>query len=106
VLVAHPCQEMRTPPLGQERGEHRRLWRTRKPGWWEAIIGQAKPSTPIATLSSAPTSWAAAYGTTGPSSTDRRLANLGLRFPRSGRRLVQLHGLLLDALGIERVERG
>lgn len=82
-----------------------RLWRARKPGWWDAIIGPGKAIDTERFFVICPNVLGSCYGTTGPSSIDEASgAPFGLRFPKvTIGDWAELHARLLDALGIERL---
>lgn len=106
VLVAHALSgDAHAAGWDKNAESTGRLWRTRKPGWWEAIIGPGKAIDTNRYFVICPNVLGSCYGTTGPSSIDPATGKpYGLRFPKvTVGDWVQLHGLLLDALGIERV---
>ena len=82
-----------------------RLWRARKPGWWEAVIGPGKAIDTERFFVICPNVLGSCYGTTGPSSVDPASGTpYGLRFPKvTIGDWTTLHARLLDALGIERL---
>ena len=89
----------------QETG---RLWRTRKPGWWDAMIGPGKAIDTERFFVICPNVLGSCYGTTGPSSMDPTSSTpgtpYGLRFPKvTIGDWTELHARLLDTLGIERL---
>jgi len=106
VLVAHALSgDAHAAGWDKNAESTGRLWRTRKPGWWEAIIGPGKAIDTNRYFVICPNVLGSCYGTTGPSSIDPATGKpYGLRFPKvTVGDWVALHGLLLDALGIERV---
>jgi homoserine O-acetyltransferase len=82
-----------------------RLWRERKPGWWDAIVGPGKAIDTTRWFVVCGNLLGSCYGTTGPSSIDPATGRpYGLRFPIvTVGDWVRLQSWLLDALGIERV---
>lgn len=82
-----------------------RPWRTRKPGWWDAMIGPGKAIDTERFFVICPNVLGSCYGTTGPSSIDPASGNpYGLRFPKvTIGDWAELHARLLDTLGIERL---
>jgi homoserine O-acetyltransferase len=106
VLVAHALSgDAHAAGWDKNAESSGRQWRSRKPGWWEAVIGPGKAIDTNRYFVICPNVLGSCYGTTGPSSVDPTTgAPYGLRFPKvTVGDWVQLHGLLLDALGIERV---
>jgi homoserine O-acetyltransferase len=86
----------------QETG---RLWRTRKPGWWDAMIGPGKAIDTERFFVICPNVLGSCCGTTGPSSIDPASGSpYGLRFPKvTIGDWTELHVRLLDTLGIDRL---
>jgi homoserine O-acetyltransferase len=82
-----------------------RTWRTRKPGWWDAVIGPGKAIDTERFFVICPNVLGSCYGTTGPSSIDPMTGTpYGLRFPKvTIGDWAALHARLLDTLGIERL---
>jgi homoserine O-acetyltransferase len=76
---------------------------TKKPGWWETMIGPGKPIDTERYFVICPNVVGACMGTTGPSSTDPRSGKpWGLAFPViTIRDMVRAQAMLLDHLGIE-----
>jgi homoserine O-acetyltransferase/O-succinyltransferase len=76
---------------------------TKKPGWWETMIGPAKPIDTERYFVICPNVLGACMGTTGPSSTNPRTGKpWGLSFPViTIRDMVRAQAMLLDHLGIE-----
>jgi homoserine O-acetyltransferase/O-succinyltransferase len=76
---------------------------TKKPGWWETMIGPGKPIDTERYFVICPNVVGACMGTTGPSSTDPRTGKpWGLEFPViTIRDMVRAQAMLLDHLGIE-----
>jgi homoserine O-acetyltransferase len=83
-----------------------RPWRTRKPGWWHAIVGPGRAIDTRRYFVICPNVLGSCYGTTGPASLNPATGKpYGLRFPKvTIGDWVQLHARLLDALGIARVK--
>jgi homoserine O-acetyltransferase len=86
----------------QETG---RLWRARKPGWWDAMIGPGKAIDTERFFVICPNVLGSCCGTTGPSSIDSASGSpYGLRFPKvTIGDWTELHARLLDTLGIDRL---
>ena len=86
----------------QETG---RQWRTRKPGWWDAMIGPGKAIDTERFFVICPNVLGSCYGTTGPSSINPTSGSpYGLRFPKvTIGDWAELHARLLDTLGIDRL---
>jgi len=82
-----------------------RTWRTRKPGWWDAIVGPGKALDTRRYFVVCSNVLGSCYGTTGPSSPNPATgAPYGLEFPMvTVTDWVQLQARLLDALGIGEV---
>jgi homoserine O-acetyltransferase len=82
-----------------------RIWRTRKPGWWDALIGPGKAIDTERYFVLCPNILGSCYGTTGPASIDPTSGTpYGLRFPKvTIGDWAELHARLLDTLGIERL---
>jgi len=76
---------------------------TKKPGWWETMIGPGKPIDTERYFVICPNVVGACMGTTGPSSTDPKTGKpWGLAFPViTIRDMVRAQAMLLDHLGIE-----
>jgi homoserine O-acetyltransferase len=82
-----------------------RTWRTRKPGWWDAVIGPGKAIDTERFFVICPNVLGSCYGTTGPSSIDPTTGTpYALRFPKvTIGDWAAVHARLLDTLGIERL---
>lgn len=106
VFVAHALSAD-AHAAGWDRGARHgaRLWRARKPGWWDAIIGPGKTLDTDRYFVICPNVLGSCYGTTGPSSPNPVSGRpYGLRFPKvTIGDWVKLHRALLDVLGIKRV---
>ncbi|HXZ22524.1 MAG TPA: homoserine O-acetyltransferase [Pseudolabrys sp.] len=76
---------------------------TKKPGWWETMVGPGKPIDTERYFVISPNVVGACMGTTGPSSIDPRTGKpWGLDFPViTIRDMVRAQAMLLDHLGIE-----
>lgn len=84
-----------------------RLWRTHKPGWWDAMIGPGRAIDTDRFFVVCPNVLGSCYGTTGPSSINPTSPTsgtpYGLRFPKvTIGDWAELHARLLDTLGIDR----
>lgn len=82
-----------------------RVWRARKPGWWDEIVGPGKAIDTSRFYVICSNFVGSCYGTTGPSSIDPRTGKpYGLRFPMvTVGDWVRVQALLLDRLGIKRL---
>ncbi|HEY5048095.1 MAG TPA: homoserine O-acetyltransferase [Rhizomicrobium sp.] len=78
---------------------------TGKPGWWDVMIGPAKPIDTNRYFVVCANILGGCMGTTGPADNDPATGNpYGLAFPLvTVRDMVRAQAMLLDALGIERV---
>jgi len=78
---------------------------TKKPGWWETMVGSRKPIDTERYFVICPNVIGACMGTTGPSSTNPNTGKpWGLDFPViTIRDMVRAQALLLDHLGIEQL---
>ena len=76
---------------------------TRKPGWWETMVGPGKPIDTERFFVICPNVVGACLGTTGPASTNPQTGKpWGLDFPViTIRDMVRAQAMLLDELGIE-----
>jgi homoserine O-acetyltransferase len=76
---------------------------TRKPGWWETMVGPGKPIDTERYFVISPNVVGACMGTTGPASLDPKTGQVyGLDFPViTIRDMVRAQAMLLDRLGIE-----
>jgi homoserine O-acetyltransferase len=76
---------------------------TRKPGWWETMVGPGKPIDTERYFVICPNVVGGCMGTSGPASLDPRTGEVyGLDFPViTIRDMVRAQAMLLDRLGIE-----
>jgi len=76
---------------------------TRKPGWWETMVGPGKPIDTERYFVICPNVVGACMGTTGPASLDPKTGEVyGLDFPViTIRDMVRAQAMLLDRLGID-----
>jgi homoserine O-acetyltransferase/O-succinyltransferase len=76
---------------------------TRKPGWWETMVGPGKPIDTERYFVISPNVVGGCMGTTGPASLDPKTDEVyGLEFPViTIRDMVRAQAMLLDKLGIE-----
>ncbi len=82
-----------------------RVWRARKPGWWDELVGPGKAIDTARFFVICSNFVGSCYGTTGPSSVDPCTGKpYGLRFPMvTVGDWVRVQALLLDHLGIARL---
>ena len=82
-----------------------RKWRTRKPGWWDEMVGPGEPLDTNRYFLICANVLGGCYGTTGPLDPDPQNGKpYGLRFPLvTVGDWVRLQALLLDYLGIEKL---
>src|SRR3974390_2263349 len=78
---------------------------TRKPGWWETMVGPGKPIDTERYFVICPNVVGACMGTTGPASLNPKTGEVfGLDFPViTVRDMVRAQAMLLDRLGIEQL---
>ena len=76
---------------------------TRKPGWWETMVGPGKPIDTERYFVICPNVVGGCMGTTGPASLDPKTGEVfGLDFPViTIRDMVRAQAMLLDRLGVE-----
>ena len=88
-----------------EAAERGRKWRTRKPGWWDEMVGPGEPFDTDKYFFICANVLGSCYGTTGPMETDPATGRpYGLRFPLvTVGDWVRQQALLLDHLGIEKL---
>jgi len=106
VLIAHALSgDAHVAGWDKDVANNGRVWRLRKPGWWDAIVGPGKAIDTKRYFVVCPNVLGSCYGTTGPASTDPRTGKpYALHFPMvTVGDWVKLHGRLLDALGVDRV---
>jgi len=106
VFIAHALSgDAHVAGWDKDTAKNGRVWRQRKPGWWDAVIGPGKAIDTNRYFVICPNVLGSCYGTTGPGSLDPRTGKpYGLNFPMvTVGDWVQLHARLLDALGIARV---
>jgi homoserine O-acetyltransferase len=77
-----------------------------RPGWWEGLIGSGRALDPENHYIVCANLLGSCYGTTGPASIDPRTEDLyAMTFPQvTTRDMIRVHRLLLDALGVTRLE--
>jgi homoserine O-acetyltransferase/O-succinyltransferase len=106
VLIAHALSGD-AHVAGWDRNAEKtgRLWRLRKPGWWDEAVGPGKAIDTDRWFVICSNVLGSCYGTTGPSSTDPATWKpYGLRFPMvTVGDWVALQARLVDHLGIERL---
>jgi homoserine O-acetyltransferase/O-succinyltransferase len=106
VFVAHALSgDAHLAGWDRDTAQNGRVWRQRKPGWWDAIVGPGKAIDTKRYFVICPNVLGSCYGTTGPSALDPKTGKpYGLAFPMvTVGDWVKLHARLLDALGIARV---
>jgi len=106
VLVAHALSgDAHVAGWDRDTAKNGRVWRQRKPGWWDAIVGPGKAVDTNRYFVLCPNVLGSCYGTTGPGSLDPKTGKpYGLSFPMvTVGDWVKLHARLLEALGIPRV---
>lgn len=106
VLIAHALSgDAHAAGWDASAQETGRLWRLRKPGWWDSTIGPGKPIDTSRYFVVCANVLGSCYGTTGPASVYPGTGRpYGLNFPVvTVSDWVRLQALLLDALGIERL---
>jgi homoserine O-acetyltransferase len=106
VFVAHALSgDAHVAGWDRDTAKNGRVWRLRKPGWWDAIVGPGKAIDTNRYFVICPNVLGSCYGTTGPGSLDEKTGKpYGLDFPMvTVGDWVVMHGRLLDALGIARV---
>jgi homoserine O-acetyltransferase len=106
VFVAHALSgDAHVAGWDKDTKRNGRVWRLRKPGWWDAIVGPGKAIDTNRYFVICPNVLGSCYGTTCPSSMDGSSGKpYALHFPMvTVGDWVKLHGRLLDALGIARV---
>jgi homoserine O-acetyltransferase len=107
VFIAHALSgDAHVAGWDRDTAKNGRVWRQRKPGWWDAIVGPGKAIDTNRYFVICPNVLGSCYGTTGPTAIDPGTGNrYGLTFPMvTISDWVALHGRLLDALGIARVQ--
>ena len=106
VFIAHALSgDAHVAGWDKDTAKSGRVWRQRKPGWWDAIVGPGKAIDTNRYFVICPNVLGSCYGTTGPGSRDERTGKpYGLAFPMvTVGDWVELHARLLDALGIAHV---
>jgi homoserine O-acetyltransferase/O-succinyltransferase len=106
VFVAHALSgDAHVAGWDRDTEKNGRIWRRRKPGWWDTMVGPGKAIDTKRYFVICPNVLGSCYGTTGPSAPDPRTGKpYGLAFPMvTVGDWVTLHARLLDALGITRV---
>ncbi|HOX07137.1 MAG TPA: homoserine O-acetyltransferase [Planctomycetota bacterium] len=106
VLVAHALSgDAHAAGWDRNADATGRLWRARRPGWWDEMIGPGKPIDTRRFFVVCANVLGSCYGTTGPASLDPASGRpYGLRFPMiTVGDWVQLQARLVDRLGIGRL---
>jgi len=106
VFIAHALSgDAHVAGWDRDTAKNGRVWRQRKPGWWDAIVGPGKAIDTNRYFVICPNVLGSCYGTTSPTSLDPKTGKpYGLGFPMvTVGDWVKVHARLLDALGIDRV---
>jgi homoserine O-acetyltransferase len=106
VFVAHALSgDAHVAGWDQDIASNGRVWRQRKPGWWDAMVGPGKAIDTRRYFVICPNVLGGCYGTTGPGSLNEKTGKpYGLTFPMvTVGDWVALHARLLDALDIARI---
>jgi len=103
VLVTHALSgDAHAAGWDESAEDSGRPWRTRKPGWWDNVIGPGKPIDTRNFFVVCSNVLGGCYGTTGPGSADPATGRrYGLRFPVvTVEDWVRLQVRLMDHLGV------
>jgi len=106
VFIAHALSgDAHVAGWDRDTAKNGRIWRQRKAGWWDAMVGPGKAIDTNHYFVICPNVLGSCYGTTGPASRNPATGKpYGLAFPMvTVGDWVKLHARLLDALGIARV---
>jgi len=106
VFIAHALSgDAHVAGWDKDTAKNGRVWRERKPGWWDTIVGPGKAIDTNQYFVICPNVLGSCYGTTGPASLDPATGKpYGQNFPMvTVSDWVNLHARLLDKLGIARV---
>jgi len=106
VFIAHALSgDAHVAGWDKDTAKNGRVWRQRKPGWWDAIVGPGKAIDTHRFFVICPNVLGSCYGTTGPGTVDPSTGKpYRLSFPMvTVGDWVKLHARLLDALAIPRV---
>ncbi|MFH1071667.1 MAG: alpha/beta fold hydrolase, partial [Candidatus Glassbacteria bacterium] len=106
ILIVHALSgDAHVAGWDAEAAERGRKWRTRKPGWWDEMVGPGEPLDTEKYFFVCANVLGSCYGTTGPLDPDPAAGKpYGLRFPLvTVGDWAKLQALLLDHLGIERL---
>ncbi len=105
ILVCHALSGDAHAAGWDKNLEGTRRWRTKKPGWWDAVIGPGKAMDTDKYRVICTNVLGSCYGTTGPASENPETGKpYGLRFPIvTVQDWVRLQKLFCDEMGIERL---
>ena len=106
VFIAHALSgDAHVAGWDRDTASNGRVWRLRKPGWWDAIVGPGKAIDTNRYFVICPNVLGSCYGTTGPTAPDAKTGKpYGLNFPMvTVGDWVKVHARLLDTLGVARV---
>ncbi len=106
ILIAHALSgDAHVAGWDAKAEESGRLWRNRKPGWWDTIVGPGKPIDTNKFFVICVNVLGSCYGSTGPASCNPATGKpYGLSFPVvTVSDWVRLQAKLLDILGIEKL---
>jgi len=106
ILVCHALTgDAHVAGWDQQAEADGRAWRSRKPGWWDTVIGPGKAIDTDRWFVLCSNVIGSCYGSTGPSTIDPATGKVyGLRFPLvTIGDWVRVQARLLDELGIDRL---
>jgi homoserine O-acetyltransferase/O-succinyltransferase len=106
ILILHALSgDAHVAGWDKDAGENGRAWRSKKPGWWDPVVGPGKSVDTDKYFVVCANFLGGCYGTTGPSSINPATGKAyGLAFPIvTVSDWVRLQARLLDALGVDKV---